>query len=162
MAWLSLVSFSCRELLQGAAGPDAFHFLSAVKGFPSFTLSHCLLSDLSQTSQTFRLSSLSIVTGYGGIPRRQEIQGASGNGSHHTAWGEKPQNLQLTQHSFLQTPLLTQGSLADVCAGGSSNNELGVSADLLETNAQIMVSTVDRSLGSQWVPQTPPPHATQL
>ena len=67
---------------------------------------------------------------------------ASGHGSHHAARGEKPQKLPLTQHSLLQTPLLTQGSLADVCAGGSSNNELGVSADLLETNAQSMVSTV--------------------
>ena len=28
---------------------------------------------------------------------------------------------------------LTQGSLADVCAGGSSNNKLGVVADLLGT-----------------------------
>lgn len=33
-AWLSLVSFFCRKLLQGGARPDAFHFLSAVKGFP--------------------------------------------------------------------------------------------------------------------------------
>lgn len=37
---------------------------------------------------------------------------------------------------LLQIPPLTQGSLADVCAGGSSDDELGVSADLLETNKQ--------------------------
>lgn len=38
--------------------------------------------DLPWTSQSFRLST---VTGWGTIPRRQEIPEISGNGSHHEA-----------------------------------------------------------------------------
>lgn len=41
-------------------------------------------------------------------------------------WRTRPRRL-------LWTLSLTQGSLADVCAGGSSNNKLGVTADLLGT-----------------------------
>lgn len=51
-----------------------------------------------------------------------------------------------------QTPRLTQGSLADICAGGSSNNELGVRADLLERSPQSKVTIAGRSLWVQPLP----------
>lgn len=76
-----------------------------------------------------------------GLPRNKKFQEASGNGNHQAAWGGReaadrpspasPAALQPLQP--LWTPSLTQGSLADVRAGGSSNNKLGIIADLLGT-----------------------------
>jgi hypothetical protein len=82
------------ELLRGAAGMAELALVLPTssqqwKDSPSFTLSHCLLSDLSWTSQTFRFS---IVTGEGAAPGdkksrellKMEVTTQLGERSHRT------------------------------------------------------------------------------
>lgn len=64
----------------------------------------------------------------------KKFQEASGNGNHSAAWEgkEAPDHpSRLADKSPQPMPSLTQGSLADVSAGGSSNDKLRIVADFL-------------------------------
>lgn len=93
----------------------------------------------------------------------KKFQEASGNGNHEAAWeGREGKALQTRPYSPFQRPSLTQGSLADVRAGGPSNNKLRVIADLLGTRPTECCQAARHMflglghLHSQWVHFLPP------